>query len=175
MGIKKILETIFEVDFLDVSFGFRPNRSCHDALDVVDKAIMIRPVNYVVDMDIEKFFDTVDHKWLMKCLQQRIIDPNLLRLIVRFLKAGVLEEGKYYQIETGFMNPLKVGAIQKRPCETYFNSTRVVHQTTNTTMDCLLYCAIVSNSETIWQISTLNPAIMVCPGAYGIPNINLLE
>ncbi|MEA1964834.1 MAG: reverse transcriptase domain-containing protein, partial [Candidatus Aerophobetes bacterium] len=78
MGIKKILEAIFEVDFLDVSFGFRPNRSSHDALDVVDKAIMTRPVNYVVDMDIEKFFDTVDHKWLMKCLQQRIIDPNLL-------------------------------------------------------------------------------------------------
>ncbi|MEA1964257.1 MAG: group II intron reverse transcriptase/maturase [Candidatus Aerophobetes bacterium] len=101
MGIKKILEAIFEVDFLDVSFGFRPNRSSHDALDVVDKAIMTRLVNYVVDMDIEKFFDTVEHKWLMECLQQRIIDPNLLRLIVRFLKAGVLEEGKYYQIDKG--------------------------------------------------------------------------
>ena len=57
MGIKKILEAIFEVDFMDVSFGFRPNRSCHDALDVLDKAIMTKPVNYVVDMDIEKFFD----------------------------------------------------------------------------------------------------------------------
>ena len=58
MGIKKIVEAIFEVDFMDVSFGFRPNRSCHDALDVLDKAIMTRVVNYVVDMDIEKFFDT---------------------------------------------------------------------------------------------------------------------
>ncbi|MEA1964539.1 MAG: group II intron reverse transcriptase/maturase [Candidatus Aerophobetes bacterium] len=101
MGIKKILEAIFEVDFLDVSFGFRPNCSCHDALDVVDKVVMTRPVNYVVDMDIEKFFDTIDHKWLTRCLQQRIKDPNLLRLIVRFLKAGVLEEGKYYQIDKG--------------------------------------------------------------------------
>jgi len=101
MALKKILEAIFEVDFLDVSFGFRPNRSCHDALDVVDKVIMTRPVNYIVDMDIEKFFDTVDHKWLMRCLEQRIKDPNLLRLIVRFLKAGVLEEGKYYQIDKG--------------------------------------------------------------------------
>lgn len=101
MGIKKILEAIFEVDFLDVSFGFRPNRSCHDALDVVDKVIMTRPVNYVVDMDIRKFFDTIGHKWLMKCLQQRIVDPNLLRLIVRFLKAGVVEQGKYYQIDKG--------------------------------------------------------------------------
>jgi len=101
MGIKKILEAIFEVDFLDVSFGFRPNRSCHDALDVMDKVIMTRPVNYVVDMDIRKFFDTIEHKWVMKCLQQRIVDSNLLRLIVRFLKAGVLEQGKYYQIDKG--------------------------------------------------------------------------
>jgi len=101
MALKKILEAIFEVDFLDVSFGFCPNRSCHDALDVVDKVIMTRPVNYIVDMDIEKFFDTVDHKWLMRCLEQRIKDPNLLRLIVRFLKAGVLEKGKYYQIDKG--------------------------------------------------------------------------
>ena len=56
MGIKKILEAIFEVDFMDVSFGFRPDRSCHNALDVLDKTIMTKPVNYVVDMDIEKFF-----------------------------------------------------------------------------------------------------------------------
>jgi len=101
MTLKKILEAIFEVDFLDVSFGFRPNRSCHDALDVVDKVIMSRPVNYIVDMDIEKFFDTVNHNWLMRCLEQRIKDPNLLRLIVRFLKAGVLEEGKYHQVDKG--------------------------------------------------------------------------
>jgi len=66
MALKKILEAIFEVDFLDISFGFRPNRSCYDALDVVDKVIMTRPVNYIVDMDIEKFFDTVNHKWLMR-------------------------------------------------------------------------------------------------------------
>ena len=58
MGIKKILEAIFEVDFMDVSYGFRPNRSCHDALDVLDKAMMTKPVNYVVDMDIEKFLET---------------------------------------------------------------------------------------------------------------------
>lgn len=62
MGIKKILEAIYEQDFVEVSYGFRPNRSCHDALEVVDKTIMTKAVNYVVDMDIEKFFDTVDHK-----------------------------------------------------------------------------------------------------------------
>jgi len=101
MGIKKILEAIFEVDFMEVSFGFRPNRSCHDALDVLDKAIMARPVNYIVDMDIEKFFDTIDHGWLMRCLRERIIDTSLLRLIVRFLKAGVMEEGKYVEVDKG--------------------------------------------------------------------------
>jgi len=105
MALKKILEAIFEVDFLNVSFGFRPNRSCHDALDVVDKVIMTRSVNYIVDMDIEKFFDTVNHNWLMRCLRQRIKDPNLLRLIVRFLKADVLEEGnssrRYTKPNTG--------------------------------------------------------------------------
>jgi len=97
MGIKKILEAIFETDFSDVSYGFRPNRNCHQALDVLAKAVMTKPVNVVVDMDIEKFFDTIDHKWLMKCLEQRIVDTSLLRLIGRFLKAGVMEDGKYIE------------------------------------------------------------------------------
>ncbi len=98
LALKKILEAIFEEDFCDVSFGFRPNRSCHDALDMVDKTIMTKPVNYVVDMDIAKFFDTVDHKCLMECVKQRIVDPSLLRIIARFLKSGVMEEGKYTSI-----------------------------------------------------------------------------
>lgn len=93
MGIKRILEAIFEVDFLDVSYGFRPNRNCHDALDVVDKVIMTKPVNWIVDMDIEKFFDTIDHVQLMELLKQRIVDPSFLRIIGRFLKAGVMEDG----------------------------------------------------------------------------------
>ena len=101
MGIKKILEAIYEVDFTDVSYGFRPNRSCHTALDALDKTIMTKPVNSVVDMDIEKFFDTIDHQWLMKCLRQRVKDASLLRLISRFLKAGIIEEGKLIQTDKG--------------------------------------------------------------------------
>lgn len=101
MALKKILEAIFEVDFLDVSFGFRPDRDCHQALDTLDKAVMTKPINYIVDMDIEKFFDTVDHRWLMRFLGVRIADPSILRLIGRFLKAGVMEEGRYYQIDKG--------------------------------------------------------------------------
>ena len=101
MGIKRILEAIFEVDFSDVSYGFRPNKGCHQALNMLDKVIMTRPVNYVVDMDIEKFFDTVGHKWLMRCLEQRVKDRHFLRLIGRFLKAGVIEEGKLIQTDRG--------------------------------------------------------------------------
>src|SRR4030043_1105171 len=101
MGIKKILEAIFEVDFMDVSYGFRPNRSCHDALEVLDKTIMTKPINFVVDMDIEKFFDTIGHGWLMRCLRERIKDTSLLRLIGRFLKAGVMEEGKCMEGDRG--------------------------------------------------------------------------
>jgi RNA-directed DNA polymerase len=102
MGIKKILEPIFEADFIEgVSFKFRPNKSCHDALGILDKAVMAKPVNYVVDMDIEGFFDTIDHKWMMEFLRQRVKDSSFLRLIARFLKAGVMEEGKFLETERG--------------------------------------------------------------------------
>ena len=101
MGLKKILEAIFEADFLDVSYGFRPGRNSHQALDTLDKMIMTKPVNYIVDMDIERFFDTVNHKCLMKLLRKRIADPNILRLIGRLLRQGVMEEGKYYQVDKG--------------------------------------------------------------------------
>jgi len=85
LAIKKILEAIFEEDFCDVSYGFRPNRSCHDALDMVDMILMTKPVNSVVDMDITKFFDMVDHECMMECLKQRVIDPSLLRITFDFL------------------------------------------------------------------------------------------
>ena len=101
MGVKKILEEIFEPEFVDTSYGFRPKRSCHDALDRLDKEIMRKPVSYVVDMDIRKFFDTVNHKWLMEALRQRVRDRSLLNLIGRMLRAGVMEEGKYIEVEEG--------------------------------------------------------------------------
>jgi len=101
MGIKRILEAIYEQDFLDVSYGFRPNRNCHDALDMVDKIIMTGPVNYVVDMDIAKFFDTVDHERLIECLKYRVTDASLLQLIARFLRSGIMEEGIYYKTDRG--------------------------------------------------------------------------
>lgn len=101
MAIKKILEAIFEQDFIDTSYGFRPNRSCHDALKKIDKTIMTGPVNFVVDMDISKFFDTVVHKQLMECLKQRITDSSLLQLIRRFLNSGIMEDGVYCETDQG--------------------------------------------------------------------------
>ena len=101
MGITRILEAIFEVDFLEVSYGFRRNRSCHDALDRLGKAIMRKPVNYIVEADIKGLFDHVDHKWMMECLRRRISDPSSLRLIGRVLRAGLMEEEKYIETEEG--------------------------------------------------------------------------
>lgn len=101
MGIKRILEVIYEQDFEDFSYGFRPNRSCHDALDRLDKTIMRMPINYIVDVDIEKFFDSVSHHWMMECLKVRIADPNLLQLIGRILRSGVIEDGHYQQTDCG--------------------------------------------------------------------------
>lgn len=101
MGIKKILEAIFEVDFLDFSYGFRPGRSCHQALNRHDKMIMKNRVNYVIDADIRGFFDNIDHKWLRRCLEERISDRNFLRLMIRVLKGGVMEEGIYINSEKG--------------------------------------------------------------------------
>lgn len=101
MGMKKILEAIFEGDFLEVSYGFRPNRSCHEALKAVDKLLMSKPIKYVVDVDIEGYFDNINHEWLMEGLKQRINDPTFLSLVVRFLKSGVMEDGRYNETDKG--------------------------------------------------------------------------
>jgi len=101
MCIKKILDAIYEVDFLDTSYGFRVNRSYHQALNRVNKIIMQRPVNYVIDADIKGFFDNVDHKLMRKCLGERISDRMFLRLMVRMLKNGAIEEGVIMQPEKG--------------------------------------------------------------------------
>jgi len=94
-GVAQVLEAIYEQDFLNCSYGFRPNRSCHQALDVVDKTITRDRINYVIEADIKRFFDKVSHDWMMRCLQVRIKDPSLLLLIRRFLKAGYIDAGEF--------------------------------------------------------------------------------
>jgi RNA-directed DNA polymerase len=88
-----ILESIYEADFAGVSYGFRPNRNQHGALDAVYMAIMTKKVSWVLDADIQGFFDNINHKWLMKFLEQRISDPRILRLIKLMLTAGVMDQG----------------------------------------------------------------------------------
>jgi RNA-directed DNA polymerase len=100
-GINEILQAIYEQDFLDFSYGFRPGRGQHDALRALDQIIMRKPIRYVVDADIRGFFTKVDHGWMMKFLEHRIADPNLLSLIRRFLKAGIVEDGHFEPTEEG--------------------------------------------------------------------------
>ena len=100
-NLAEILNAIYEQDFLECSFGFRPNRGCHDAIKLLDKIVNKRIINYVVDTDIKGFFDNVDHEWMMKFLEHRIEDKNLLRLISRFLKAGIVEDGIKYDTPKG--------------------------------------------------------------------------
>lgn len=100
-ALAKILNAIYEQDFLGCAFGFRPGRGCHDGLKVLNHIIEKKEVNYIVDADIRGFFDNVDQEWLMKFLERRIADKNLLRLIVRFLRAGVMEGGIVYDTPSG--------------------------------------------------------------------------
>ncbi|WP_241657772.1 reverse transcriptase domain-containing protein [Anaerobacillus alkaliphilus] len=100
-GMAKILNTIYESDFLDCSFGFRPSRNCHDALKILNVYIEERKISYIVDVDIKGFFDNVDHHWMMKFLEHRIADPSFLRIIGRFLKGGYMEQGKYFKTDRG--------------------------------------------------------------------------
>lgn len=101
LGMKKILEAIFEPTFLDCSYGFRPRQGCHRAIKAGYRMMMTKPVNWIIDVDIKSFFDTVDHRWLMACVKQKANDPNFNRLIIRFLKAGVVEEGVRRKTEQG--------------------------------------------------------------------------
>lgn len=92
-AVQEVLNAIYEEDFLGFSYGFRPGRGQHDALDALSTAITSRKVNYIVDADIQSFFDTVDHDWLIRFLEHRIGDQRIIRLIRKWLKAGVLEDG----------------------------------------------------------------------------------
>ncbi|TAN47424.1 MAG: group II intron reverse transcriptase/maturase [Rhodospirillales bacterium] len=100
-AVAEVLNAIYEEDFLGFSYGFRPRRSQHDALDALAVAITRTKVNWIVDADIAKFFDSVSHEWLIRFLEHRIGDPRILRLIRKWLKAGVMEDGVVSPTEVG--------------------------------------------------------------------------
>jgi hypothetical protein len=96
-----VLQAIYEQDFLGFSYGFRPGRSCHQALDALSVALTSKRVNWVLDADIQGFFDNIDHEWLMRFLEHRVGDRRILRLIRKWLRAGVSEEGEWSETTVG--------------------------------------------------------------------------
>ncbi len=100
-AVVKVLSAIYETDFLGFSYGFRPGRGQHDALDAVWMGIETRRIGWILDADISAYFDSIDHDWMLKFLQHRIADQRILRLITKWLKAGVIEDGKRIEAERG--------------------------------------------------------------------------
>ena len=100
-GLVRILQAVYEQDFMDDSYGFRPNRGCHDALRALSRTVENRPVNWIVEADIRGFFDNVDHDRLMAFVAHRMGDQRIQRYIRRFLKAGIQEDGAWRASERG--------------------------------------------------------------------------
>jgi group II intron reverse transcriptase/maturase len=101
MTLKRILVAIYEQDFLNCSYGFRPNKSCIDAIRQLNESVMKHPVNYVVEVDIRNFFGAVNHGKLLSLISKRIADPNIIWLIRKFLEAGIMEEGRWLPSDEG--------------------------------------------------------------------------
>jgi RNA-directed DNA polymerase len=101
LAVKRVLEPIYEVQFENSSYGYRPGRSQHECLDDLGRTIQQKYTNHVVEADIRSFFNTVNHDWTLTFLRQRIGDPRMLRLIGRMLKAGILEDGLVQASEEG--------------------------------------------------------------------------
>jgi RNA-directed DNA polymerase len=97
----EVLNAIYETDFLGFSYGFRPGRSQHQALDALYTGLLTRKVSWVLDLDIRSFFDKLSHEWLVKFVEHRIADRRVVRLIQKWLNAGVLEDGKRLGMEEG--------------------------------------------------------------------------
>jgi RNA-directed DNA polymerase len=101
MTMATILQNVYEPAFLDVSYGFRPGKSAHDALEAVKTAVDKTPINWIVDVDIKGYFDHVNHKWMIKFLEHRIADRTMLRLVSKCLNAGVMDNGVVTRSEEG--------------------------------------------------------------------------
>ena len=100
-ALVEVLNAIYDTDFLGFSYGFRPGRSPHQALDALSVGLLTKKVNGVLDADIRGFFDTLDHGWLIRCIEHRVADRRVVRLIQKWLTAGVLEDGQRTVSEAG--------------------------------------------------------------------------
>jgi group II intron reverse transcriptase/maturase len=100
-AVVEVLNAIYEEDFLGFSYGYRPKRGQHDALDALVTGLKRKKVNYVLDADVRGFFDAISHEWLVKFIEHRIADKRVLRLIQKWLSAGVIEHGMWTKCEEG--------------------------------------------------------------------------
>ena len=114
-----VMNAIYESDFLGFSYGFRPGRGAHEALDALAAGITGKKVNWVLDADIRGFFDTIDHGWLIKFIEHRIADRRVLRLIQKWLRAGVMEQGKRVGTEVGSPQGATVSPLLANICLHY--------------------------------------------------------
>ena len=109
-AVVTILNAIYEVDFRGFSYGFRPGRHAHQALDELAVGIQRRRVNWILDADIRGFFDTLNHEWLIQFLEHRVSDSRILRLIQKWLKAGVSEDGTWPESKLGTPPVAEIGS-----------------------------------------------------------------
>jgi RNA-directed DNA polymerase len=100
-ALSEVLNQIYEVDFLGFSYGFRPERSQHQALDALWVGLVEKPVNWVLDMDIKGFFDHIQHEWLLRFVGHRVADKRVQRLIRKWLQAGISEQGRWEPLKEG--------------------------------------------------------------------------
>ena len=127
-GITWILEAIYEQDFASCSYGFRPKKSCHQALKALNDMIMFQPVNHIVEADIRGFFDNVSHEKVMAFIQTRIKDTTLLNLLKKFLKAGYVDDGLLVRSDTGtpqgsILSPMLANIFLHYVLDTWFETT----------------------------------------------------
>ena len=131
-AVAMVLEAVYEQDFLECSYGFRPGRSAHDALEALDKQAMRKAGGWVLEIDIRKFFDTLDHGKLREILRRRVHDGVLLRLIGKWLNAGVLEEGRVTHPEAGtpqggVISPILANIFLHEVLDTWFEQVVKPH------------------------------------------------
>ena len=100
-ALRRVLEAVFEPHFYNEMWGFRPDRGCHKAIQSLNVMLEMRPTSYVLDADIKGFFDHINHVWAVRFIESRIKDPNIIRLVRRMLKAGILEDYRYEKTEEG--------------------------------------------------------------------------
>jgi retron-type reverse transcriptase len=116
-AVVEVLNAIYEQDFLGFSYGFRPGRSPHDALDALSVGIVRKKVNYVLDADIRDFFTSLDQRQLERFLEHRIADKRVLRLIQKWLRAGVIEDGEWSESLEGTAQGALCAAAHNAPYE----------------------------------------------------------